>query len=127
MAIIKKKKNNLNVTSKIEIKKICLLIVVVNRGQGMPIIKLLEKYGIATSLILKGEGTAEPNLYDLLGLSEKSKDVVLTTIREDLINDIKDELNLYFLSSKKNKGVASIVDLSSIVNGLAYRFLTNQY
>lgn len=127
MALRGRKKQNLNSRPNIEIKKMLVCITIVNSGQGEAIRKLMEKFSCATSLILKGEGTASKDLYDVLGLKDNYKDVIISFISEDVSDDVIYELNLYFNSNKKNKGVASILEMDSIVSYIGYRFLSNQY
>lgn len=127
MALRGRKKQNLNSRSNIEIKKMLVCLTIVNSGQGEAIRKLMEKFSCATSLILKGEGTASKDLYDVLGLKDNYKDVIISFVSEDVSDDVIYELNLYFNSNKKNKGVASILEMDSIVSYIGYRFLSNQY
>ena len=127
MALRGRKKQNLNSRPSIEIKKMLVCITIVNSGQGEAIRKLMEKFSCATSLILKGEGTASKDLYDVLGLKDNYKDVIISFVSEDVSDDVIYELNLYFNSNKKNKGVASILEMDSIVSYIGYRFLSNQY
>ena len=58
---------------------------------------------------------------------ENYKDVIISFVSEDVSDDVIYELNLYFNSNKKNKGVASILEMDSIVSYIGYRFLSNQY
>ncbi len=127
MALRGRKKQNLNSRPSIEIKKMLVCLTIVNSGQGEAIRKLMEKFSCATSLILKGEGTASKDLYDVLGLKDNYKDVIISFVSEDVSDDVIYELNLYFNSNKKNKGVASILEMDSIVSYIGYRFLSNQY
>lgn len=127
MALRGRKKQNLNARPSIEIKKMLVCLTIVNSGQGEAIRKLMEKFSCATSLILKGEGTASKDLYDVLGLKDNYKDVIISFVSEDVSDDVIYELNLYFNSNKKNKGVASILEMDSIVSYIGYRFLSNQY
>ena len=126
MALHGRKKQNLNSRPSIEIKKMLVCLTIVNSGQGEAIRKLMEKFSCATSLILKGEGTASKDLYDVLGLKDNYKDVIISFVSEDVSDDVIYELNLYFNSNKKNKGVASILEMDSIVSYIGYRFLSNQ-
>lgn len=127
MALRGRKKQNLNSRPSIKIKKMLVCLTIVNSGQGEAIRKLMEKFSCATSLILKGEGTASKDLYDVLGLKDNYKDVIISFVSEDVSDDVIYELNLYFNSNKKNKGVASILEMDSIVSYIGYRFLSNQY
>ncbi len=127
MAKIRRKKETVSLSKNIELKKLCVCFVILNSGRGKDINNLFKKLEVAVTMTLKGEGTAAPGLYDLLGFVDNTKDVIIALVKEEKLNDLKRELDMYFLSHKKNKGVAAIIDLSSVVGGLAYRFLSNQY
>ena len=137
MAIInsivnKAKKTPKKVKSKIdsfensnEIKKLKVYVVIVNHGQGRAISSLLQKCGSPAQYIMMGTGTANRQVLDILGIEDNEKDVIFSLIKEDLIPDTKNELEAYFASSKKNKGIGFTIKMTGIIGVKFYRFIAN--
>lgn len=120
--------------AKKEIKKVAnqekksplsLFITIVNRGNASPIISLFNSIGCSAQFVQSGEGTARKEVYDILGLVDNSKDIVLSIVKRDDVEAITKELNAFFLSNKHNKGVAFSIPFSSIIGLKAYHFLIN--
>lgn len=129
MAILKRKTKE---TSKPfeqshDIKKLSLVVTIVNKGQGIAIVNLLKNYECAVSFIQRGEGTASKSIYDVLGLQDNTKDIVISIIKSERGEEVKKEIEAYFMANKRNKGVSVRIPLSSIVGVNVYRFLANQF
>lgn len=75
-------------------------------------------------MVLGGNGTATSELTDLLGLN-RHKAVILSVVREDLVDMILDRLEEKFTTIRKGKGIAFAVPLSSVIGVNLYRFLSN--
>lgn len=106
-------------------KKLKLYITIVNKGQAQPILRIFERCGSSAQFIQRGEGTATKEIYDILGIEENGKDIVLSFVSEDKIPDIKDELEAFFVASKRNRGIGFSIALSSIIGVRVYQFLAN--
>lgn len=108
-----------------EIKRLSLFITIVNTGQGDAVVNLLQKLNVSAQFIQKAEGTASTSIRDLLGIEDNRKDVVLSILRTEDVQNAKREVESFFLASKKNKGIAISISMTSIVGVTAYRFLAN--
>ena len=107
-----------------ELKKLVFYITIVNFGQGDNILRLLKANHCSSSFIQSGEGTATSRVRDILNIEDTRKEIVFSLIREDFISEFQKELEAYFASSKKNKGVGFAIDLDSIVGVKLYKFFT---
>ena len=127
MDLFKKKENQkeLPPLDSIVQKKLLLFITIVGKGQSKPVMKIFERGGSSAQFIQRGEGTAQKEIYNILGIEEVDKDIVFSFISEDKIPDIKNELNAFFLVSKKNRGIGFSIPLSSIIGVRVYQFLAN--
>lgn len=128
MAIINKKpsKKPSNLIEKQEdLKKLCIFIVVVNRGLAKPISKIFQTYGSNAQFIQRGYGTASKEIRDILGIEDTSKDIVLSIIRKDKVEDVKPELNAFFHVNKYNRGIGFSIPMTSIIGVKLYQFLTD--
>lgn len=127
MAIFKKKQTNNELPSLDNVvqKKLMLFVTIVPKGQSKPVTRIFEQGGSSAQFIQRGEGTAQKEIYNILGIEDVEKDIVFSFISEDKIPDIKNELNAFFLVSKKNRGIGFSIPLSSIIGVRVYQFLAN--
>ena len=124
MAREKKEKTYTPFEEREELKKLVFYVVIVGFGQGDNIIRLLKTNHSSAQFVQSGEGTATTRVRDILGIEDNRKEIIFSLIREDYIPDFQKELEAYFASSKKNKGVGFAVNLDSIMGVKLYKFFT---
>lgn len=107
-----------------DLKKLYLYTVIVPRGQGEYIMRIFKANHTSVQFLQYGEGTASNAIRDILGIEDTKKDVVYSIVREDAISDLKKEIDVYFVASKKNRGIAYTIALTSIVGVKMYKFLS---
>ena len=95
-----------------DIKKLVLYTVIVPRGQGENIIRIFKANKSSAQFVQYGEGTASNAIRDILGSEDTKKDIVYSLVREDAVPDIKKELDVYFIASKRNRGIAYTISLT---------------
>ncbi len=122
---IKKEESTTSYQASHEIVKLSFGTVIVNKGQDDYVISLLKKHKVSAFFSKIGEGTASKEVYNLIGLEDNSKSVIFFIFRKDMVDEIKEDLKIYFNASKYNKGVFVSVDLVSIIGVMSYRFLGN--
>ena len=120
----KKEEENTPFEEREDLKKLLFYVIIVNYGQGDTVVKLLKSKGTSAQLVQIGEGTATKQVLSVLHIEETRKEIIYSFIREDLLPDLKTELEAYFLSSKRNAGIAFTIDLNTIVGVKLYKFLT---
>ena len=113
MALTKNTRKNKKTSASSDIKKLKLLITVVNRKKTEFFIDLL------------GEGTAHSETLRLLGLEDADKSVLFSVIREDKAAEALRVLGDKFEKVRGGKGIAFTVPLSSVIGVAIYRFLSN--
>lgn len=106
------------------IKKLKLLITVVDRQKGEFYLDVISQFSVNYQLALPGEGTAASELVELLGLNTQ-KQVILSVIREDRTDEIMNCLEDKFASIRGGRGIAFAVPLSSVIGVNLYRFLSD--
>ena len=106
------------------IKKLKLLFTVVDRQKGEFYLDVISQFDVNCQLAMGGLGTATSELVELLGL-EPHKAVILSVVREDLVESIMHTLEDKFATIKNGKGIAFAVPLSSVIGVNNYRFLSN--
>lgn len=107
------------------IKKLKLLVTIVNRSKALYYSDLIEQYEVNMQMVIYGHGTADSEMLSLLGLAESEKAVIISCIREDNISKACEELNEKFDKIKDGKGVAFTIPLKSIIGVSIYQFLSN--
>ena len=106
------------------IKKLKLLFTVVDRTKGEFYMDVISQYEVNCQLVMPGTGTAATELIDMLGLN-KHKAVILSVVREDLVDSIMKCLEEKFSTIKNGKGIAFAVPMSSVIGVNTYQFLSN--
>ena len=106
------------------IKKLKLLITVVDREKAEFYLDVLSQFEVNFQMAAPGMGTATSELVSLLGLNIH-KAVLFSVVREDLVDSIMNCLDDKFATIKNGKGIAFAVPLSSIVGVNLYRFMSN--
>ena len=106
------------------IKKLKLLFTVVDRNKGEFYLDVLSQFHVNCQLVLPGMGTAASELVAMLGLN-LHKAVVVSVVREDLVDTIMNTLEDKFATIKNGKGVAFAVPMSSVIGVNMYQFLSD--
>lgn len=123
-------KNKIDAVSKrkkkaIDTKKLLLFITIVNRGQGNFVLKLFESEGANAQFVQYGEGTAQKEIRDILGIEDNSKEVIISLISEDKIESAKKELEAFFKIRKRNRGIGFSIPMTSLIGMKLYQFLVD--
>lgn len=118
-------KNEIKKSKATSLKKLKLLITVVDRSKGLFYLDLLEQFEVNMQTVLYGKGTAGNDIIKYLGFSESEKAVLLSVVREDNVRDIMETLEEKFQKVKNGKGIAFTVPFSSMIGVSMYQFLSN--
>ncbi len=106
------------------IKKLKLLFTVVDRSKGEFYLDVISQYSVNCQMALGGVGTAASELLELLGLNHQ-KSVILSVLREDMVEPVMNVLEEKFETIRNGKGIAFTVPLSSVIGVNMYRFLSD--
>lgn len=121
----RKKKDVSLIENNPNLKKLSLYISIVDYGQSENIIKIFQRYKSSMQFVQNGTGTAVKAVRDILGLEDNRKEIVFAFVTNDTVEDLRKELDAYFLSSKRNRGIAFTVSLNSMIGAKLYHFLSN--
>ena len=123
MAFIKKSNKTQQPQNNSEQKKLSMFVTIVNKGQGNFILKLFESEGANVQFVQHGEGTAQKEIRDILGIEDKSKEIIISLIPNDNIPSARKELEAFFKVSKRNRGIGFSIPMTSIIGMRIYQFL----
>ena len=107
------------------IKKLKLLVTVVDRQKGEFYQDVISQFEVNCQMVIGGLGTATSELVELLGL-EPHKAVILSVVREDMVDTIMNTLEDKFATIRNGKGISFAVPLSSVIGVNLYRFLSDR-
>ena len=113
-----------NTVNESAIKKLKLLFTIVDRPKAEFYLDVLSQYEVNCQIVAAGLGTATSEMVDLLGLNPH-KAVLVSVIREDLVDTIMKVLEEKFHTIRNGKGVAFAVPMSGVIGVNMYRFLSN--
>lgn len=133
MGLFSRKKKNEEVKTKLQpkyeekhdIKKLSLYITIVDRGFSQPVIRLFEKMGASAQFVQMGEGTAVKEIREILGIEDNEKEVILSIIRKEKVNEVTKELDNFFNLNKSIRGIGFSIPLTSLIGVRLYEFLSN--
>ena len=106
------------------IKKLKLLFTIVDRPKGEFYLDVISQFNVNCQMVMSGLGTATSELVELLGL-EPHKAVILSVVREDMVDTIMNTLEDKFATIRNGKGVSFAVPLSSVIGVNLYQFLSD--
>ena len=106
------------------IKKLKLLITVVDRPKGEFYLDVISQFQVNCQMAVGGLGTAHSELVELLGL-EPHKAVILSLVREDMMDTVMNCLEDKFATIRNGKGIAFAIPLSSVIGVNLYQFLSD--
>ncbi len=101
------------------------MVSIVERGQGKPLSRLYETYGISCQFISLGRGTASSELLDVLGFGGTERSVLLSLGEEGLINRLMYELHEGLTENLSCKGIVFDMPLTGL-NQIMAVLLKNQ-
>ena len=113
-----------NAINESAIKKLKLLFTIVDRPKGEFYMDVISQFEVNCQMVMGGLGTATSELVELLGL-EPHKAVILSVVREDMVESIMNCLEDKFRTIRNGKGIAFAVPLSSVIGVNLYQFLSN--
>ena len=106
------------------IKKLKLLFTVVDRPKGEFYLDVISQFDVNCQLAVGGMGTASSDLVELLGL-EPHKAVILSVVREDMVDTVMNCLEDKFSTIRNGKGISFAVPLASVIGVNLYQFLSD--
>ena len=99
-----------NTVNESAIKKLKLLVTVVERPKGEFYLDVISQFDVNCQLVVGGLGTAASEIVELLGL-EPQKAVILSVVREDMMDSLMNCLEDKFQTIRNGKGISFAIPL----------------
>ena len=113
-----------NTVNESAIKKLKLLFTIVDRPKCEFYLDVISQFDVNFQMATGGLGTAASELVELLGL-EPHKVVILSVVREDVVDAVMNCLEDKFRTIRNGKGICFAVPLSSVIGVNLYQFLSD--
>lgn len=121
----KDEKNHLPYESTHALDPLYFLVAIIPNGQASAIVDLVIKAEAAACFVCHGKGTATRDIYEVLGMGESHKQIVLSLIKETNWTKLRAAFVTRFAISDWSKGVAYVIKIDSLCGVSAYKMLTN--
>lgn len=93
-----------------------IIIAIVDRGKGKYVSEIYSKNKVLYSIVARGNGTANSEIMDYLGLDEPKKEVVCGLCAKSMVSVIFSELESELDFAKPGTGIAFSIPLDSLCN-----------
>lgn len=95
--------------------KASLLMGIVNAGQASAFLKYVKTIGISGGTIVKGEGTVTSGILNMLGLTDRRKEVLLMVIPRELEKEAHEKISKKFELHKKDHGILFSMNIHGVI------------
>lgn len=105
-------------------KRIKLLIAIIDRGKGDEVVRILRESGVTYNLVSPAYCAPGSEIMDCLGLTNTERDMVLGVITEDKVEGVMNKL-LYKLDlDVPGNGLAFTIPITGVSGPLALRYIS---
>lgn len=111
-------------TKQTGIKKIKLLVTIVDRGIGDNVAEVLREDGATFNLVSPAYCAAGSKLMDYLGLTDLERDLVLSIVTENRAHEILNKILYKFDLDDPGNGMAFTIPIRGVSGPLALRYMT---
>lgn len=101
-----------------------LMITITDRGKGEKVTDICKKNSINFHLICLGNGTANSDILEYLGLGDTDKDIVMSAVPEDSVSFIIKELSKKMQFDKPGNGIVFTIPINSVGGVVTLQLLT---
>jgi len=93
-----------------------LIVTIVKKGIASKVVSASKKAGAEGGTIFLGRGTASKDIYlDLLGINfEPEKEIILTFVKEDKVNEVLQVISDEAKLNKPGKGVGFVLNIKGL-------------
>lgn len=102
------------------------MMTIVDRGDGIALSRLYEQNGVPLHLQIIAEGTATSEILNMLGLTHREKEILVSFAPESAIEALLDRLDDDYRGILSVRGLAFSVQLTGISSGVASALATKK-
>jgi nitrogen regulatory protein PII len=106
------------------IKKIKLLVVIIDRGKGDEVVEILRESGVTYNMISPSYCASGSDIMDYLGLSNPERDLILSVVTEDKVTKVMNKLLYKMDLDEPGTGFAFTIPITGVSGPLALRYIS---
>lgn len=106
-------------------KKLKILVTIVERSKSDFYLSALEGFDVNMQTLVYAKGTASKEIAGLVGFNDDNKAMILSIVKEEKIKEILATYEDKYFKTKRGKGVAFTIPISSVIGVMVYKFLLN--
>ena len=106
-------------------KKLKILVTIVEKSKSDFYLSALEGFDVNMQTLVYAKGTASKEIAGLVGLNDDIKAMILSIVKEEKIKEILATYEDKYFKTKRGKGVAFTIPISSVIGVMVYKFLLN--
>ena len=103
-----------------------VMMTIVDRGDGIALSRLYEQNGVPLHLQIIAEGTASSEILNMLGLTHREKEMLVSFAPESSSESLLDRLDDDYRGILSVRGLAFSIRLTGITSGVATALATQQ-
>ena len=115
-----KKENNAGLEAP---KKLKILVTIVERSKADFYLSALEGFDVNLQTLIYAKGTATKDIASLIGLQDDNKAAIFSVVKEEKIKEILATYEDKYFKTKRGKGVAFTLPISSVIGVMVYKLL----
>lgn len=108
-------------------KRIKLLVVIVNRGIGNEVVTILRESGVTYNMISPAYCASGSAIMDYLGLSDLARDLVFSVVTEDKTDGVLKKILYKFDLDEPGNGFMFTIPITGVSGPLALRYISGIY
>lgn len=106
------------------VKRIELLITIVDRGLGNDVVEILRDSGVTFNMISPGYCATGSDIMDCLGLTDLERDLILSVVTEDKVKSVLNKIMYKFDLDVPGNGLAFTIPITGVSGPLALRYIS---
>lgn len=99
------------------------MVVIVDRGLGEEVAKVLRENGVTFNLISPAYVAAGSKIMDYLGLTSLERDIILSIVSEQISHEVLSKILYKFDLDEPGSGIAFTIPVSGVSGPLALRYM----
>jgi len=103
-----------------------VMMTILDRGDGIALSRLFEQNGVPLHLQIIAEGTASSEILNMLGLTHREKEILVSFAPESAIEALLNRLDDDYRGILRVRGLAFSVPLTGISSGVANALATQR-
>ena len=99
-----------------EMQRVVMLVTILERGRGRRLKRFMDRYKLGFHMEFPGVGTATSEMLDILGLSSKEKDVIISFGTKKAVASLENAIDAGLWEISRSRGLMMQIPLTAVNN-----------